>query len=203
MKWVSDNKQHSYIKLFIHYYQMKNFLSQKSWAKELHWTTPYVKLVGLQAVRASIQRSKADKAWANELHWNLVIYRSWATRSNRIISNFNIKLYASYITYLYIYKQQENSDKLERNIRQQLHIQFHQQRCRLKELLGVWICWIKYYVQLFFIFGKYLFIIKNQKKINAIEIKLNRYSFLRRFTKELFNQTNGGLLYYITVNRWA
>ena len=43
--------------------QMKNFLSQKSWAYELHWTTPYVKLVGLssnkyiQVVCASIQRS--------------------------------------------------------------------------------------------------------------------------------------------------
>ena len=52
--------------------QMKNFLSQKSWANELHWTTPYVKLVGLSSsiYRSCMPQSNAqsDKAWANDLH---------------------------------------------------------------------------------------------------------------------------------------
>ena len=43
--------------------QMKNFLLQKSWANELHWTIPYVTLVGLSSniYKSCLPQSNAQR----------------------------------------------------------------------------------------------------------------------------------------------
>ena len=48
--------------------QMKNFLSQKSWANELHWTTTYMKLVGLSSniYRSCVPQSNAQSLTKRE-----------------------------------------------------------------------------------------------------------------------------------------